>query len=149
MLSTRSRMQIVAATITAAAVTAAAGYAGPTGGSRPLVGVTVDQAMAARHLALGRLGQPRVIVDRDAIARHRALGRLGQSHAFTDLAVIARHQALGRLPDSNANGQAAAAGSSGWFPWKESVIGFAAIVACLLIGLAVKRAGRVRARGAA
>jgi hypothetical protein len=138
-------------TIVAALVTAATGHAGSSGGSRPLVGVAVDQAMAARHLALDRLGQPRVIVDRGVIARHRALAQIGQSHMFTDVAVIARHQALSRLSASNANGsrRAATTGSSGGFPWKESATGFAAVAACVLIGFAITLAGRVRARGAA
>jgi hypothetical protein len=141
---------IVGATIVAAAVTAAAGHASSNGGSQPLVGATVDQAIAARHIGLGQLGQPRVIVDHAAIARHRALGRLGQSPVSKDLAVITRHQALGRLPASNPNGrpQTAATGPSGRFPWKESATGFAAVAACLLIGVGITVAGRARARGA-
>ena len=151
MFSRGSRTQIVGATIVAAAVTAAAGHAGSNGGSQRPVRITVDQAVAVRHQALGRLGQPRVIVDPVTIARHRALGRLGQSHMFTDLAVIARHEALGRLPASNANGapRAAAAGPSGGFPWKESATGFVAVAMCLLIGLGITVSGRVRARRAA
>jgi hypothetical protein len=151
MLSALSRIQIVAATIVAAAIGAAAGLAGSEGDSQPLAGVTVDQSTAARHRALGLLGEPRVILDRRAIARHRALGRLGEApHGFSDSAVTARHRALGRLPAVRAHGTAQTeADPSSWFPWKKTVLGFAVLAACLLIGFGLTRAGRVRTRRAA
>jgi len=150
MLSTPSRIQIVAATIALAAIGAAAGLASPEGDPQPPAGVTVDQSTAARHRALGLLGEPRVIVDRRAIARHRALGRLGEAlHVFSDSAVIARHRALGRLPAVSANGRTEAeVSSSSRPPWKETVLGLAVLAACLLIGFGLTQASRVRTRRA-
>lgn len=145
MLSAPSRIQIVVATIVAAAIGAAAGLAGSEGDSPPAAGVTVDQSTVARHRALGLLGEPRVILDRRAIARHRALGRLGEApNVFSDSAVIARHRALGRLPAVSANraGQTETA-SPNWSPWKESVLGLAVLAACLLVGFGITRASRV------
>jgi hypothetical protein len=151
MVSTRSRIQMVAATIAAATIGAAAGLASPEGDSQPLAGVTVDQSTAARHRALGLLAQPGVILDHRAIARHRALGRLGEElHVFSDSAVIARHRALGRLPAVSADGTAQTeTGASTRFPWKETVLGFAVLAACVLIGFGLTLASRVRTRGAA
>jgi hypothetical protein len=129
MLSSRSRIRIVGATIAAAAVGTAAALASPASDPPPPGAVTVDQS---------------------AVARHRALGRLGdQVHVFSDSAVIARHRALGRLPMVTADPTVQAeTGSSSWLPRKEFLFGFAVVATFLVIGFGVMRAG-VRARGAA
>ena len=100
--------------------------------SAPQLHVTVDRALIARHDALGRPGQSQVFTDPVVIARHRALGRLGRPTVVTDPALIARHRALGLLPDLSSSGtpRGAAANSSNPFPWKETVIGFAATGRC-------------------
>ena len=56
----------------------------------------------------------------------------GQTVWVTDPALIARHRALGLLPDLSSSGtpRGAAANSSNPFPWKETVIGFAATGRC-------------------
>jgi hypothetical protein len=150
MLAAPSRIQIVVATIVAAAIGATAGLASPGDSSAP-AGITVDQSTVARHHALGLLGEPRVILDRHAIARHRALGRLGEAlPVFSDSAVIARHRALGRLPAVSASGVThTEVRSPSRFLLNETVLGFAAVAACLLIGFGLTRAARVRARRAA
>jgi hypothetical protein len=130
MLSNRIRIQIVAAAIAASALATSAGVASPASNSERLDGVTVDQA---------------------AVARHRALGRLGEDlHVVSDSAVIARHRALGRLPLEPGNGVTQSeASASGWFPWRESVLGIAVVAACVVLGFALTRSGRLRTRGAA
>jgi hypothetical protein len=129
-LSTHSRAPMVAAAIAAAAIAATAGLASPANDSQPFAGVTVDQS---------------------AVARHRALGHLGaELHVVSDSTVIARHQALGRLPAVSVGGTTPAETSaSGWFPWRESLLGVAVVTACLLIGFAFTRSGRLRTRGTA
>jgi hypothetical protein len=129
MLSNRSRVQILAATLAIAAVGATAGLATTESDPQALTGVTVDQSSVTRHRALGQLGE--------------------ELHVISDSAVIARHRALGRLP---LNGQAGVpsseARSSRWSSWEASVFGIVALAACLLIGFALMRSRRVRTRGA-
>ena len=128
MFSNRNRIQLLAAAIAAATVGATGALASPPNEAVHLSGVTVD---------------------RSAVVRHRALGRLGERiHVITDTAVIARHRALGRLPMQNSLPQAETT-KSGKFPWTASLLGFAAVAACLLVGFAVMRTSRVRTRGAA
>jgi hypothetical protein len=130
MLSNRNRVQILAATLAIAAVGATAGLATAESDPQALTGVTVDQSSVTRHRALGQLGEERNVI--------------------SDSAVIARHRALGRLPlDRPAAAPSSEAGSSRWFSWEASALGAAALAACLLIGFALMRSGRVRTRGAA
>ena len=130
MFSNRIRIQLIAAAIATTALGMMAGVATPASNSERLNGVTVDQA---------------------AVARHRALGRLGEElHVVSDSGVIARHRALGRLPLAPGNGVIQSeASSSGWFPWTESLLGIAAVAACIVFGFALRRSGHLRTRGAA
>jgi hypothetical protein len=130
MLSNRIRIQVIAAAIAATALGISAGVGSPASNSERLGGVTVDQA---------------------AVARHRALGRLGEElHVVSNSAVIARHRALGRLPLAPGTGVIRSeTSSSGWFPWRESLLGIAVVAACVVVGFGLTRSGRVRTRGAA
>jgi hypothetical protein len=131
MLSNRNRIQLLAAAIAAATVGGTGALASPPIEAGGLFGVTVDRSAVARHRALGQLGEP--------------------IHVIADTAVIARHRALGRLPLGPGNGVTQSeASSAGRFPWRESLIGIAVVVACAGCGfLALTRSGRLRARGAA
>jgi hypothetical protein len=130
MLSNRIRIQIIAAVIAATALGVGAGVASPASSSERLEGVTVDQAAVARHRALGRLGEELQVV--------------------SDSAIIARHRALGRLPLAPGNGVIQGeTSSSGWFPWREPLLGIAVVTACVAFGFALTRSGRVRTRGEA
>jgi hypothetical protein len=130
MLSNRSRVQILAATIAIAGVGATAGLATAQSDSQALTGVTVEQSEVTRHRALGQLGE--------------------ELRVISDSAVIARHRALGRLPLAGPAGVTSSeAGSSRWSSWEASVFGVTALAACLLIGFALMRSGRVRTRGGA
>lgn len=145
------RLSILAFSALGALVLAAAAHGGPSSHGGRQLRVTVDPMLIARHRALGRLSQPHAFTDPAVIARHAALAQLGSPATWTDRALIARHRAPGLLPDLSVNkiSRPMPTGSTGLFPWNGALIGVAAATACLLIGLVVARAGRLRIRASA